>query len=115
MPELVGTLPPAWDVSVAALWRGDLRDRRPAVGMLHFNGGGASKESAFLAHGYIVGARWNRTWGVATYYERLSWSWAQFIAQSRVPPGQGHTLIIDHNTTKSEKIALLETGTVSSI
>ena len=83
-------------------------DYRPQVGILHFNGGLASKESAFVVHDYIVGARWNRTWGVATYYERLSWSWAQFIAQSRIPPGHGHVLMIDHNSSTSEKTDMLQ-------
>jgi hypothetical protein len=37
-PNVVGILQPEWDVAISSLWVGNLEDRQPQVGMLHFNG-----------------------------------------------------------------------------
>jgi hypothetical protein len=74
-PDLVGLFPDdAWDVSAnnGPWWRShkipdgtSLRRHRPrGVGMLHFNGGGSSQESAFEAHPYLMK-------NLTTYYQDI--------------------------------------------
>ena len=44
-PNLVSVLADGWDMSVAHVWRDSpVYEKHPNVGMLHFNGGGSSKE-----------------------------------------------------------------------
>jgi len=80
-PTMVGALPLAYDVSLAKLWNAPLQQSRPdGVAMLHFNGGGKSKENVFASdHAYL---KQQHTWGMANYYIHLSWNWTQFIVES---------------------------------
>lgn len=91
-PSSVGVLPPAWDVSVAnEMWRyrHRLLTQRPQVGMLHFNGGGFHKQSAFVSHPFLSGPDVHQdTWGMANYYAHLSWTWARYWAASHIQPAQ---------------------------
>jgi hypothetical protein len=116
-PHLVGTLPSQWDVSAndGPWWprRGDglQTDRPHGIGMLHFNGGGASKDSAFASHMFLVQTHnetsgtstsnssnpFPDTWGLAHYYNDLPWHFARYMAQSQVmADGQGHLISIQH-------------------
>jgi hypothetical protein len=104
-PDRVGVLPKAWDVSYmdGPWWAtGDeahyhrpesMPEFRPAIGMLHFNGGGGSKKSYFLEHEvFQPKQRRNEmkqemlvnSWGQAKYYVDLSWNQARFLVESEV-------------------------------
>ena len=99
-PEKVGILPPAWDVSyVDGPWHKNGQTTQPvmpqyraAVGMLHFNGGGASKDAYMQKHEVFTKLRAARknaqqmeqSWGLAGYYADLPWPQARFMAESLV-------------------------------
>jgi len=79
-PDEVGPLPDAWDLSMAnQLWKvaSHLVEKRPRAGMLHFNGGGGSKESYFSKGITSDGFR------TVNYYVQLPWSWVHFLGESR--------------------------------
>lgn len=86
-PELVGVLPPAWD-NHANEWMKDLSqlftERPDGVGMLHYNGGGTSKEAFFHEHNAMK----NKFWALSRYYVDMPWSWARFTVESRIPQHQ---------------------------
>jgi hypothetical protein len=93
-PEIVSMLPKEWDVERAKLWRGQLADHRPdGVGFLHFNGGGKSKDNAFLG-GLITADKHRSGWGLANYYVRMPWPYAKFIVESSNGDSVGHQLLI---------------------
>eukprot|EP00977_Amphora_coffeiformis_P019798 scaffold7467_cov187-Amphora_coffeaeformis.AAC.3 len=111
-PQVVGYLDPAWDVSyVDGPWnkpKNQLNEPvlpryRSAVGMLHYNGGGSSKEAYMVKHevfrkkksalrcfmlwpfgGCQQQKNLSSSWGLAQYYIDLPWSQARFIAESQV-------------------------------
>ncbi|EJK74150.1 hypothetical protein THAOC_04190 [Thalassiosira oceanica] len=74
-PREVNILSAPWDMSVTSHWRPkqSLLLGRSGVGMLHFNGGAASKDAYFDNGGKFLSA-YPDTWGEATYYVNLSWS-----------------------------------------
>lgn len=85
---------------------GLLRDRPHGVGMLHFNGGGRSKESVFVDHTFLVlepndtefyKNDLESTWKLAHFYDRLDWKWARFMVESQVRSDGGYPISIHHN------------------
>jgi hypothetical protein len=102
-PQRVAILPIEWDVSIAGksnLWQGNLQHRRPTgVGMLHFNGGGASKTSAYYKSDFVRDSKFQYTWGNANYYVNLPWIWAKFIVESHINPYRQTT---SHSTTATD-------------
>jgi len=101
-PDLVGVLPEEWDMNIAdGLWmfKRAVVEKRPKVGMLHFNGGGSSKESFFVAHDFLKDKALKGTFGLVNYYVRLPWTWARFMAYSNVPENQaGFPLFVNHRS-----------------
>ena len=73
-PQEVNILSEPWDMSVTSYWqpKQSLLLGRSGVGMLHFNGGAASKDAYFDNGGKFLRA-YPDTWGEATYYINLSW------------------------------------------
>jgi len=98
-PSEVGVLPPPWDVHLAndGLWKGNLGDHRPMVGMLHLNGGGKSKESRFNTESnkLLVEGRHRGTWGMVDWFDRMSWGWLRFTLESLLGEGEGYAIRID--------------------
>ena len=82
-PDDVGPLPDAWDLSLTELWKvtSQIVEKRPRACMLHFNGGGSSKESYFEKQKTTTLAR--AGYRTANYYVELPWSWARFAGESR--------------------------------
>jgi len=100
-PEEVALLPSAWSFTVTELWRPKFHHEKlvaakPDIGMLHFNGGGSSKEPYFKAHTFL--RDFNDTWGNAMYYATMPWPWARYTVLSLIPDGQtGYPLqIVSH-------------------
>lgn len=102
-PERVGIFPKRWDGHVAdGLWRypNDLLKHRPELAMLHFNGGGHSKDNEgpyFDTHYLLVGGTFGKkpeqkhdvhldTYGLIQEQVRLPWPWARARVQSLVRP-----------------------------
>ncbi|EJK44408.1 hypothetical protein THAOC_37053 [Thalassiosira oceanica] len=85
-PSEVNVLPIEWDMHVAARWPSryqPFEEKTPNVGMLHFNGGSATKTAYFKPT--ISGAKtwmekFEGSWGNARYYANIPWSWGRFIA-----------------------------------
>lgn len=112
--DLIGHLPNEWDVSAndGPWWNitrngtGVVNDRPHGVGMLHFNGGGSSKLSAFEGHPFLVedspnapsnNSEFDSTWKLAHFYNRLDWKWAQYMVESQVHSSNGgHAVRIHH-------------------
>jgi hypothetical protein len=97
-PEVVGKLSPEWDISAQdGPWKYGkphlLLPHRPKAGMLHFNGGGESKDAYFKTNKYYSK---DRLWGLAKYYVELPWTWAQFVVESQVKEGQGYPVVVDY-------------------
>jgi len=95
-PNEVHILSDAWDLSATVVWQPKIQktlaSHYPNVGMLHFNGGGESKESYFgRDDGFLTW--YPETWGNAKYYVMLPWQWARFQAKSAVRPGSDGYLI----------------------
>ena len=122
-PTEATLLPDEWSISVAnGAWRyaKTLVETRPAVGMFHFNGAGASKD-AYFENGFPV--KYPDTWGISRYCKfiqeetyrldrllfinfcrnclfhsftdaKLPWTWALFIGQS-MREGDGVPLKIE--------------------
>ena len=85
-PERVHVLPDGWDMTVTEKWFKKFQpydEKIPNVGMLHFNGGGNSKEAYFDDNKFM--RRHTETWGNAKYYATLPWTWARYRAYSLVP------------------------------
>eukprot|EP00574_Skeletonema_japonicum_P002978 CAMPEP_0201721722 /NCGR_PEP_ID=MMETSP0593-20130828/6330_1 /ASSEMBLY_ACC=CAM_ASM_000672 /TAXON_ID=267983 /ORGANISM="Skeletonema japonicum, Strain CCMP2506" /LENGTH=341 /DNA_ID=CAMNT_0048212585 /DNA_START=39 /DNA_END=1064 /DNA_ORIENTATION=- len=98
-PNEVNILPPGWDMTVTEIWQSNNHpyDKKfPNVGMLHFNGGGSSKEAYFggengSEHNFIT--EFKDTWGNGKFYATLPWEWARYQAKSLVRPGsKGHPI-----------------------
>lgn len=100
-PNLVSTISNQWDVSIASLsklWRPNINlitSRPNGIGILHFNGGGPDKTSAFLTSDFITKDKFKYTWGHANYYVTLPWQWTKFILKSSCI----HKNIVDTTTT----------------
>mmetsp|Transcript_13769 Transcript_13769/g.32442 ORF Transcript_13769/g.32442 Transcript_13769/m.32442 type:complete len:443 (-) Transcript_13769:185-1513(-) len=85
-PREVNVIPIEWDMHVAARWPSryqPFEEKTPNVGMLHFNGGSATKTAYFKPT--ISGAKtwmekFEGSWGNARYYANIPWSWGRFIA-----------------------------------
>lgn len=98
-PNEVHVLPDGWDMTVSEIWQPKNRpyDKKfPNVGMLHFNGGGSSKEAYFggkngTEHSFM--SDFKDTWGNGKYYATLPWEWARYQAKSLVREGsKGHSI-----------------------
>jgi hypothetical protein len=98
-PNVVGILPPEWDVTVSSLWAGNLADRRPRVGMLHLNGDSRGEKFSAFLRGVMTSKKETKrnTWGLADYYVRMPWQWAKFQAENAIE-GEGHILEVRHAT-----------------
>jgi hypothetical protein len=86
-PDLVGVLPQEWDINIAdGAWR--LKSKfvyeRPRVGMIHFNGGGGSKDAYYESHDFVKAPELRKTYGIADYYSRMPWPWAKHIVESKI-------------------------------
>lgn len=98
-PDRVGWLPPRWDVSAMnGPWKFKPKrlypNRKEGVSMLHFNGGGESKEPYFKDHKHFQSSK---HWGLAKYYVDLPWSWAQQTLKSRIRrENAGYPLELDY-------------------
>jgi hypothetical protein len=105
-PQNVTILPSEWDVSLAdGAWRykkGHFKktivQKRPEMGMMHFNGARASKDAYFETHGFLTDKNLEKTWGIAHYWVRVPWTWARFMAKSQID-GEGYMLDVDHNNS----------------
>lgn len=127
-PHNVGILPTPWDISYldGPWWAtGDnpahyhrpefMSAYRPTIGMLHFNGGGASKESYFVQHevfqkNSVQQPRLRRnqqqqqeqhemiakSWGQAKYYIDMSWYQARFLVENQVVDDECYQLELLH-------------------
>ena len=72
-------------------------DRESGIGMMHFNGGGGSKLSAFDSHMFLADDKdFPNTWGLAHYYNRLPWQWARYMAKSQLGADGGHAIVTKH-------------------
>jgi hypothetical protein len=109
----VGALPPPWDVSITnGIWRyrKSLVTHRPQVGMIHFNGGGASKEAYFSSMPTFLDVNETKgSFGLAKYFIYMPWTWARFQAASLISSGcltmdkqppKGFTLQLNHKTIR---------------
>jgi len=81
-------LPDPWDFTIAGkMWRykrtKKLLKKRPEVGMMHFNGGGKSKDAYFVEHNFLRKPQLDGTFGLAKYYVHLPWSWVRLALRSR--------------------------------
>ena len=95
MPEQVSILPDEWDISIAnGIWRmhKDIVEKRPNIGMIHFNGGSASTNAFFDEHSFYL--KYNETFGLVKYYVKLPWPWAKFIVESNIESGEGYLINI---------------------
>ncbi|EJK56120.1 hypothetical protein THAOC_24050, partial [Thalassiosira oceanica] len=112
-PREVNVIPIEWDMHVTARWTSRYRPfdvKTPNVGMLHFNGGSASKTAYFKPA--VSGAKtwmekFEGTWGNARYYANIPWSWARFIAMgNRRPRSSGFQLkLVSHPAPPLQKIS----------
>ena len=87
-PDRVALFEQGWDIHVADggfRFKKNLDQRRPRVGMMHFNGGSSSKESAYASHSILKEEEAQDTWGLAHYYARMPWRWAPYWAQGTIP------------------------------
>jgi hypothetical protein len=95
-PEVVGALREEWDISAQdGPWKRNPHElllHRPQAGMLHFNGGGESKQAYFESHKFFLNGDPNNLWGLAKYYVDLPWSWAQFMVESQATEGHGYAV-----------------------
>lgn len=101
-PENVGLLGPEWDIHAAdGPWKSQrsvLLHHRPQAGMLHFNGGGTSKDAYFQKHRFYKN---DPIWGLARYYVDMPWGWVRFLLASRLKRGEkGHPLRIQYNAVE---------------
>ena len=74
-----GDLTDAWDIHLGdGAWRysDKLPEHVPQAGMLHFNGGGKSKEAYFKGR-----SGWSKKpgWTVVNYYVDMPWSWVRYM------------------------------------
>lgn len=87
-PSAVRFLPEEWSLTVTNDWMlGHERERffsnRPEAGLLHYNGGSGSKESAFETHDRVINPVYVKTWAIpGLFYGNMPWSWARFIGRS---------------------------------
>eukprot|EP00546_Thalassionema_frauenfeldii_P005441 CAMPEP_0178924008 /NCGR_PEP_ID=MMETSP0786-20121207/17078_1 /TAXON_ID=186022 /ORGANISM="Thalassionema frauenfeldii, Strain CCMP 1798" /LENGTH=367 /DNA_ID=CAMNT_0020598651 /DNA_START=276 /DNA_END=1379 /DNA_ORIENTATION=- len=87
-PKRVHILSAGWDMSATAKWRFKYQpygEKSPNLGMLHYNGGGSSKE-AYWDKGHALMNDFNDTWGQGWYMIQLPWTWARYQAQSVIRP-----------------------------
>lgn len=104
-PNVSATLPPEFDISArdGPWWRKPevLLEHRPhGAAMMHFNGGGDSKEAYFdKRHEHKMLKE--HIWGdLAKYYVNLPWPWARFMMYSLVAEGRGFKVNIQHEPKK---------------
>eukprot|EP00539_Tryblionella_compressa_P003629 CAMPEP_0178739382 /NCGR_PEP_ID=MMETSP0744-20121128/4025_1 /TAXON_ID=913974 /ORGANISM="Nitzschia punctata, Strain CCMP561" /LENGTH=376 /DNA_ID=CAMNT_0020392081 /DNA_START=63 /DNA_END=1190 /DNA_ORIENTATION=- len=80
-PDYVSILPDAWDTHFSeGVWRWNNEElvlkNRPEAGVIHLNGGGGSKESAFEVHAVVTDQNFDKTWGIVSrYYATYNWAW----------------------------------------
>jgi lipopolysaccharide biosynthesis glycosyltransferase len=103
-PNLVGTLPQAWDISTTSLYNGQLevRHRPDGAGSLHYNGGAYSTKTAFGPNNTFLNSEKHKSgWGIGNYYVNIPWTWAKFVVESHLA-GSDHTgnvIAINYNHT----------------
>lgn len=105
-PEVVSFLPNEWALSVGngGLWKRAKKivDYRPKVGMIHFNGQGARKQSWWRnQRGFPH--RHSSTFGNALYYVNLPWSWARFHGESLAAGREKYKLTIHRHSKSKDK------------
>jgi len=101
-PSMVGRLPNEWDMNVAnafpVIRLNNVVQKRPELGVMHFNGGSNSKKAYFLEHRFLLDHSADHTWGLAKYYVQMPWHWARFVALSRIRTGHaGYAVKVEHN------------------
>jgi lipopolysaccharide biosynthesis glycosyltransferase len=98
-PDKVGNFSKEWDLNVASHWRyrGDnsLLKNRPELGLVHYNGGGSTKEAFFTSKNNAFVYEFTE-WGVAAnYYANLPWSWLRFLGRSVSGADKGGRITIE--------------------
>jgi lipopolysaccharide biosynthesis glycosyltransferase len=83
-PGSVELLSAPWDLTVTMHWREHKKENiikfRPEAGIVHFNGGGSSKDPYFKSD-FVKDHR--DGFGLpATYFSDLPWTWARFMGKS---------------------------------
>lgn len=102
-PEVVQLLPMEWDISIAnGIWKlkRNIVEKRPNIGMIHFNGGGISTNAYFDEHDFITKDEFKGTFGLASYYVRLPWPWAKYMAKSQIGNDRSYTLKIEYSSSE---------------
>ncbi|CAB9515819.1 expressed unknown protein [Seminavis robusta] len=103
---IVQVLSPTWDLQVAKHWRHVTRQQllalRPdGIGLIHYNGGGASKGSSFRVSDFVTKDWAQDGWAIpALYYRELPWEWVKFMGRMMVEErgGGGGTIRIQTTT-----------------
>jgi len=102
-PELVGLIPGRWDVHATngatvrhAHSREEVLAAKPEVGMIHYNGGGASKQAYFIGHKFCSKPEFADTLGLVKFYVQVPWQWARYLARAQTRDGHGHVLKVHH-------------------
>ena len=99
-PDEVSLLPLEYANALARVWKlkKNFVQHRPKVGMIHFNGGGFSKDVFWNNSGMMN--LYPDTFGLPFYYIRMPWEWAKYFVEGHLGNGEGKDLIIrhDHNS-----------------
>jgi hypothetical protein len=91
--------------------------------MLHFNGGGASKEAYFSSMpGFLDVNETKGSFGLAKYFIYMPWTWARFQAASMISGmaadrqrPKGFALQLNHKKITSSHIILATRSNISEI
>ena len=88
-PDMTSSLPNEWDIHISSgafRWKTTdlVLQNRPQAGMVHLNGGGGSKRSAFESSVFVTSSNYNKTWLVVQYYATYPWTWIKFYLESQV-------------------------------
>jgi len=98
-PNRVALLPSAWDISMAdgvpTTSSEQVVRARPAVGMMHFNGGGTDLDAFFVKHKNLKDFKFAGTFGLVHGIVRMPWTWARFMAETQIGSNEGHPLKIE--------------------
>ena len=106
-PHKVQYLPTQWDTSVADggtynKLRKDPIGFRPKLGMIHYNGGGGSKDEFWINNDLMD--KNPASFGLTFYYVNMPWPWARFAAQSQIRDGEdGYAIHYHHQHYNSTR------------